>query len=161
MSASPASASLTHTAPKSGLSRASTSNLLYVGVALGLLLLVVLLSYWGAAAATETSKPSARFEHKLRSLVHEAQQWSVASQQDANPLVSLVHATYGMAYMRVARTLASDADIERVCNLRLDEFAGQLSDAQQVSLRNVAGQCKSLATPGLSSLNTGWLATEP
>lgn len=133
---------------------------MYVGVALGLLILAVMLSYWGAATSTETSKPSRRFEQRLSNLVQEAQRWSVASTQDANPLTALMHATYGVAYLRVARSMASDADIERACNLRLDEFAATLGDAQQDALRGVTEACPAVAVPGLASLNTGWLVTE-
>lgn len=130
------------------------SNLMYVGVVLGLLVLVALLSCWGASS----SRPSPKFDLKLKGLLQEAQHWAQVSAQDANPLLALTHATYAMAYLRVARSMASDADIERACNLRLDEFAATIADAQQAALRNVTGQCPSMATPGLQSINTGWLA---
>jgi hypothetical protein len=120
----------------------------------------MLLSFWGTSASPETSKPSKRFDKKLKDLVQEAQRWSATSTQDTDPLVALMHATYGMGYLRVARTMASDADIERACNLRLDEFAAALSDAQHSAMQNVTGQCSNIAMPGLASLNTGWLATD-
>lgn len=140
------------------LSAAARENLWYLAAGLGLLVLIVMLSFWGAAASTETARPSKRFERRLQGLMSEAAQWSAASAQDTNALLALVHATYGVAYLNVARSLASDADIERHCNLRLDEFAGQLTNTQQSAMRNVTGQCKSLAAPGLASLHTGWLA---
>lgn len=141
-----------------GMNDACRTNVLYAAAALGLIVLVIIMSLIVGASTTETRKPSKHFDKRLRELVAEAGRWSDTSKSDTNPLLSVVHATYGSAYLNVARTMASDVDIERACNIRLDEFAGALTDTQQHAMRNVTTRCKELDAPGIVSLNTGWLS---
>lgn len=144
-----------------GLSEAAKANIMYLGVALGVLVLVVLLSIWGAAGAAETARPSKHFDARLRELVQEAGRWSAASARDDNPLLAVKNAAHSVAILNVARSLASDADVERAANLRLNEFAQALEDAQAAADARVAAACPALAVPGLSALRTGWLASSP
>ena len=135
------------------------SNLVYAGVVFAIVVVIILLSFWGSAAAHKTPKPSATFQQRLRGLVSEAQRWSSASLAPTeNPAAAVVHATYGSAYLNVARSLASDADIDAACNLRVTEVAETLQEAQHAALKTLARACPSVALPGLAALNSGWLA---
>lgn len=93
-----------------------------------------------------------------RALIKEAAQWSTIAQQDSNPLLALMHATYGMAYLNVARRLHTDRDIEAASNLRVEEFSATLQSNQQTAVQKLLTLCPMSTPAGIASLQTGWLS---
>jgi hypothetical protein len=93
-----------------------------------------------------------------RALIKEAAQWSTIAQQDSNPLLALMHATYGMAYLNVARRLHTDSEIEVASNLRVDEFSLTLQSNQQAAVQRLLTLCPMSTPAGIASLQTGWLS---
>lgn len=95
--------------------------------------------------------------YTTRALLKEAAQWSTISNQDSNPLLALMHSTYGMAYLNVARRLYTDSEIERTGNVRVDEFFTTLEASQQDAVQKLLTLCPISSPAGLASLHTGWL----
>jgi hypothetical protein len=69
-----------------------------------------------------------------------------------------MHATYGTAYLNVARRLNTDAEIESASNMRVDEFSTTLLNNQQTAIQKLLSQCPISTPAGIASLQTGWLS---
>jgi hypothetical protein len=141
------------------LSSTAHANVGWAVLVLGLLLLISVVSY---AAGRSDALPSQSFDAKIKLFTSEASAWSTAaarSRTEQDPLRAVVQAAYGVAYLNVARSLASDSDIERVANVRIEELDKVLSSEQQRALKATAALCPKLAQPGVTAMSTGWLPT--
>lgn len=137
------------------------ANLGWAALALALIGVLALISSWSATNKTAQSSPS--LEARVKLLTTEATSWSAAAAQarkEQDPLRAVVQAATGVAYLRVARSLVSASDIERVANVRYEELERTLSQEQQRALKAAASSCAALAKPGVAALNTGWLPTQ-
>jgi hypothetical protein len=119
-------------------------------------LAIALLSKWsGTATQGKTFAP--KVSKELVTLVKTAARWSAVSEQDSNHMLKLLHATYASAYINAARALASDADLERVSKVRIDELYSQVSAQQQAAIQKVGALAPSLMPEGANVLYTGWI----
>jgi hypothetical protein len=96
---------------------------------------------------------------QLQAILNSAAEWGTASQQDGNPVMKMLHASYALAYLHIARNLASDATIERVCSVRMDEFMRMLEATQSAGIQALTTVCPAVAPTGILAANTGWLIT--
>ena len=62
----------------------------------------------------------------IKKLVRQISRWSVASRQDKNNLIAVLHANYGAGYLYAMQTLFSDKEIEKV--LGSEEIRKQLEE---------------------------------
>ena len=74
-------------------------------------------------------------------------------------LVALTHANFALAYMHIARSAASDAQIEADCGVRMHDFSSALHGYQSRAIRAIAATCPQLAPAdsGVEALQTGWM----
>ena len=117
---------------------------------------IALLSKW-SGTATQGKSFSPKVAKELVTLVKTAARWSAVSDQDSNPMLKLLHATYASAYINAARSLASDADLERVSKVRIDELFSQVGSQQQAAIQKVGTLAPSLMPEGANVLYTGWI----
>jgi len=67
----------------------------------------------------------------IRILIRQASRWAVAAEQDANPLIRVLHANYAMAFVAALRQVASDDFVIRETGVdpqELETYVGQLQD---------------------------------
>ena len=93
----------------------------------------------------------------MKQLVQEAARWSAVSEQDSNPLLRVMHATYAMAYVNAARCLADDGDLRRVTGVHVEELHATVQTAQQGSIQKIGSVCPEVVPEGAQVLYTGWL----
>lgn len=124
----------------------------------GIVLLFALLSSGNERAGRTAATSKAANSLTTRALIKEAAQWSTIAQQDSNPLLALMHATYGTAYLNVARRLHTDSEIEAASNLRVEEFSATLLANQQAAVQKLLTLCPMSTPAGLAALQTGWLS---
>jgi hypothetical protein len=84
----------------------------------------------------------------LEVLARQAGRWSVASRQDQEPLVRLLHANYAMGYVLALRQVASDQEI--FAKLGLNAHA---LEAEIASIQDAATMAAVTAAPGLAPPN--------
>ncbi len=72
----------------------------------------------------------------IKTLMRQAIRWSVASEQDENPLIRILHANYGMAYIMAVRQVASDAEVRRITGEDPREIEREISKLQDWALRS-------------------------
>ena len=90
----------------------------------------------------------------IRDLVKSASQWNSRSIQDSNPIIGVMNANYAMAYLNVARSIGSDADIEMHAGIKIDALIKSVEDTQTAALERITSKCPVLSPPG--SALTGW-----
>ena len=79
----------------------------------------------------------------IKQLVRQASRWSVASEQDKSPLISLLHANYGVAYSSIVRDIATDDEIKSVTGINVIDFQRKISDIQDKATQNAVAVCPS------------------
>ena len=117
-------------------------------------LLIAVLSRW---SAKPSGKYSPQVAQSVRKMVKEAARWSTVSEQDSNAMLKLLHATYAVAYLNVARTMAGDKDIEALAKVRIDELMNKLKARHQKAIRHFSTLCPNAAPESQYVLHTGWI----
>lgn len=93
----------------------------------------------------------------VKRLFQTSAQWNTTSVQDSNAILSLMHSNYAMAYLNVARSLATDAQIERWTKSHVDEVVSTYQDTQSKSIQVLNHMCPNTMPAGLSAVYTGWM----
>ena len=89
----------------------------------------------------------------LEVLARQAGRWSVASRQDQEPLVKLLHANYAMGYILALRQVASDREIWEKLGLDAHGLESQIADLQDLAVMAAIRLAPELAPPnGLARL---------
>jgi len=94
----------------------------------------------------------------LKDLTKSAAQWNTRSVQDTNPLIALMNSNYAMAYLNVARSIGSDADIEKNTKVAVDELLKDIESAQSSAVQRLTLACPSVTPQGLAAVHTGWMS---
>ena len=97
--------------------------------------------------------------NKVGRLVQDGVRWGAVAEQDTNPLLSLIHSTYALSYINVARMMVGDQDIENITNMHAGELHKELQDKQDRVLRRLYKKYPKLRPRGSGGANmgTGWL----
>ena len=93
----------------------------------------------------------------LKDLVKSSAQWKTRALQDTNPLIGLMNANYAMAYLNVARSIGSDADIEKNTGAAIDELLKDIEGTQSNAIQRLSMSCPNVTPHGLAAVHTGWL----
>lgn len=109
-----------------------------------------LLSRGGRSAATSTSRDA------IDRLVRQAARFHVQGNQDANPLIALVHYNYATAYAKLAKSLASKDNV-RIDSLKISEVIYVCEQAEQSKIKEIAALAPVLKPDGAFALATGWI----
>ena len=123
-------------------------------------LTVALLSKWsarGGAKGAAGARFAPKFARDVKALLTGAARWSAAAAQDSSPMLKVLDATYAVAYVNAARSLADDKELERVSGVRVPELQSQVQAAQTAAIQSVAKLCPSVVPDGAQVLYTGWL----
>jgi len=118
-------------------------------VMLGLIAIVAL---W--ALSSSSSAKNALDARAIHNLVKSAAQWNARALQDTNPMVGLMNANYAVAYFNVARSLGSDADVEKKAKISVDAFTRDLEATQSKFMHTLSEACPAVAPIGHPA--TGW-----
>lgn len=97
---------------------------------------------------------------KVRSLIQDGIKWSMVADQDTNMLLSLVHSTYALSYINVARHMVSDTDIGNITNMHVGELHKELRDKQDQIMHKLYKKYPKLRQKGGCGgidMATGWL----
>ena len=123
-------------------------------IVVAVVVVAALLSKWTASSSPKYSK---RFMKQVHNLVKQSQTWHATAKQDGNPIISLLHADYALAYARIARSLAGDKDIERISGVAVDELLFYLEEDQQQAIQALAQKCPSVKPEGMYAVGSGWV----
>jgi len=80
----------------------------------------------------------------LSSLVRQAYRWHVASLQDANPVIAMLHSNYAMGYVGALRSLDTEAGVKLATGIDLPTLEREVAAQQDKSLVALLSACPTL-----------------
>lgn len=98
-----------------------------------------------------------RLVRHVTETVREAARLGVSSEQDAEPLLALIHSTAALSHVRVARGIMGDADIERGARCNPEELELALKERQAAAMQRLAERGVQISSPHGMGPATGWL----
>lgn len=88
------------------------------------------------------SKPETfQNDNHIKALVRQAARWSVAAEQDKNPLIKVLHANYGAGYLWALLDIAKPEDIEKTSNIDFDKFKNKILEIQDNATKEASKVC--------------------
>lgn len=123
-------------------------------IVIGIIFVISILSKW-----TESSTPNYtnRFQKQIKSILEQASRWHVLSKQDSNPVLSIVHADYALAYVNILRQMLSEEDLARLTDTNISEFIYLLEEDQKKAIQHISDQCPHVKPEGTYAINSGWI----
>ncbi len=77
----------------------------------------------------------------IKILTRQAARWSIASEQDNNALISLLHANYGAAYLFALKDVFTDKEIEDVMDIDITKFIDEIIEIQDKATLKIIKEC--------------------
>lgn len=72
--------------------------------------------------------------------------WALASKQDKSPLVAVLHANYGCAYLWALKDVFNDYEIKSATGIDVIEFQNKITDIQDTATKRMTKLCPAYAT---------------
>lgn len=88
-----------------------------------------------------TNLPTSTTDAGIRSLVKQTARWSLAAQQDENPMVGVLHANYGVGYWSALRSLATLEHIAKAARIDPINFEKRILNVQATATRKLFEAC--------------------
>ena len=77
----------------------------------------------------------------IRILTRQAARWSVAAKQDLSPLIAVLHANYGAAYLWALLDIATPNEIKKASGINVNKFRKHIIDIQDISTKKLTKVC--------------------
>lgn len=88
---------------------------------------------------------SAEAKDLARRFIGDSARWNTVAQQDTNPAIALMHATFAVAYCNAARALLDDGEIMRSIGVHMPEMSLVTSNTQQKAFQAMSSSCPAVA----------------
>jgi len=77
----------------------------------------------------------------IKSLIRQSARWSTASTQDENPMIAVLHANYGAAYLWALRDIALDSEIQQIASINIKKFTQAIVNIQDTATKKAISIC--------------------
>lgn len=77
----------------------------------------------------------------ITKLIKQTARWSTAAAQDKSPLISVLHANYGMGYLMALKSIATQEQIKQASNINMQKFEAEITNQQDKSTLFAAKNC--------------------
>ena len=77
----------------------------------------------------------------IKKLIKQTARWSTAAAQDKSPLISVLHANYGMGYLMALKSIATQEQIKQASNINMQKFEAEITNQQDKSTLFAAKNC--------------------
>jgi hypothetical protein len=81
----------------------------------------------------------------IKILIRQSARWSTASKQDENPMIAVLHANYGSAYLWALKDIATSEQIKYSTGINLMKFERDIVNAQDIATKKMVKTCPSFA----------------
>ena len=81
----------------------------------------------------------------LQKLLRQSARWSTAAQQDESPLIAVLHANYGVAYLWALKDIATTKEIHNATGVDLKKFEEHIINVQDMVNQKVVKKCPEFA----------------
>lgn len=94
---------------------------------------------------SNTNNNTNKFDNAVQTLMRQSARWSLAAQQDENPLIAVLHANYGAGYLWAVKDIASSEDVKRTTGINLKKFEDKIVSVQDETTKKLAQLCPEYA----------------
>ena len=91
------------------------------------------------------SKSYSSIDTIIETLLRQSSRWSLAAQQNGNPLIAVLHANYGAAYLWALKDITTSEEIKRVTGIDVIEFQKKITEVQDIATKKLAKLCPQYA----------------
>lgn len=77
----------------------------------------------------------------IEKLVRQSARYAVAAQQDASPVIAILHANYAAAYFYALRDIASESQIHNATGIDVKKFKEHVTNVQDMVTRKTSEKC--------------------
>lgn len=95
-----------------------------------------------------------KFHNILQILVRQSARWSLAAEQDENPLIAVLHANYGAGYLWAIKDIATSEDVKKATGIDLKKFERKIVSIQDDTTKKMAKLCPKYAGDSDEFLST-------
>lgn len=88
-----------------------------------------------------TKNGSGTSKNNIDKLVRQTARWATAAQQDASPLIAMLHANYASGYLWALKSIASNAEIHRATGVDMKTFEDHIVSVQDATTKKVLQVC--------------------
>lgn len=81
----------------------------------------------------------------ITTLIRQSSRWSLAAEQDENPLVAVLHANYGAAYLWALKDITTSEKIKEATGVDLIKFENKIKEIQDKTTTKLAKLCPEYA----------------
>jgi hypothetical protein len=77
-------------------------------------------------------------KQSLQKLVRQSARYATAAQQDASPVIAILHANYAVAYLYAAKDISSDSHIHNATGIDVKKFTEHVTNVQDMVTKKTA-----------------------
>jgi hypothetical protein len=77
----------------------------------------------------------------IKILIRQSARWSAAALQDKSPLIAVLHANYGAAYLWAVKDIFTSEEIEKATGINLLKFQKKISEVQDMITKKMVKLC--------------------
>ena len=81
----------------------------------------------------------------IKQLMRQAARYATAAQQDAAPLMAVLHANYAAAYMYAMLDIATDSQIHNMTGVDMKKFREHVTNVQDMVTKKTVDKCPEFA----------------
>jgi hypothetical protein len=78
---------------------------------------------------------------KIERLLRQTARWATAADQDTNPYITNLHATYAMGYLMALREIYPDHIIQSVSDINVNELDTQINKVMDSAIKSLVVTC--------------------
>lgn len=78
---------------------------------------------------------------KIERLIRQTARWATAANQDTNPYITNLHATYAMGYLMALREIYSDTVIKEVSGVDIGRLDREINNTMDLALTQLSIVC--------------------
>lgn len=111
-------------------------RLVFIAFILFVLVIVLLYVFY-----VEYNKKSTSKAENLRNLLRQTSRWAVAAEQDTNPYITNLHATYALGYLNSIKTVYTEQEIMDITNISIKEFEKSITEIMDKAIQKISEIC--------------------
>lgn len=77
----------------------------------------------------------------IEKLVRQSARYAVAAQQDASPVIAILHANYAAAYFYALKDIASESQIHNATGIDVKKFREHVTNVQDMVTKRTSEKC--------------------
>lgn len=90
-------------------------------------------------------------------LLKGSSKWALAAQQDKNPMFSVIHISYALAYANALREVLNDREIQVATGVDMREHVESMEILQRQAITKLGDRCPKIRPDGGFAIASGWL----